>query len=998
MRTTGSCEYCNKPYEGNVRAAKCGFPSCLKWVHEPCADTSQVSKTGFWYCKSHITEIPIEQRVFNLSKKDRDSERESSDDDAKTSTDLDGEKPSNQIESNQEVPLINVQESSNNDEEPLEVSDTNILTNSREALNIPQSCQLNHSNINNKRQGLDDLKKKLKKSNKDPKLLVPYDNGEDDNPFSNFNCESCQGEFTKKNKGVLCINCRNTYHVNCLNSTELEDKKNSRFVCQFCIQDNIRLERMRKRQDREQKAEIKKKAVKDDVYYPKKRISVVSSTMKQNKGSREKKVEKYFDSSSCSLNSDMSEEENDDKIFKLYNKLKSLIKSRNRNSKNKINIRNSSDSSEDESSEIEISQSDAMITLLKSSQEDRNRNKYEKLPLVEYVDTKWSIFYDLFSQSRKLFSDSENVLRIQKSIKCREILDIGGVNLFDPRAYWQAIKLIDKRLNQSYNLLHRETSEIIKLKKLKYESDNKKIIEFINKIVNYSSIVIKYGNKKHINDDRVISHIGNIMPNSMLNGWHKLKSRLEDNNTIVSVSHVADYLSKQVSYITSKMQAEELDPWKENSYTNKTFKRNDFNNKRSYSTFSNNRLNQVSSDSSSTYCWMHKSKGHSSFNCSKLWEMSGKEVSDLARKNGICTFCGHKKHKDCSAAKNLNCKIENCHFKHHILFCYKRVGKNKFKDTQRKNYVRRENSDKNKNPERKEGSQRSFEKPETNSFHRKDDLNNNPSSKETDDSEVEIPNSNMYINNPPKTLRIKNNSNHSVFVDSEPNRIQYHAGNDTTFELFSHNNNEKRTTSCILGVLVVNFLDSNEKVALLLDSGSTVSIIEESLADKLEIKGLWHPLRLNWSSNMSRIDYASRIIKAKVSAMRNQHKEYDLYFRTVKNLNMHEQPFDAKEILELYPHLRKMNLISYSRIYGIIGLDNLWCFDQQKVFKPKNWDPSIPYGIRGPLGDMVMGNLNQLVDIYNFLNENDNSNVSNHVTSSYSYNQSLTEDECQELA
>ncbi|KAL7026646.1 hypothetical protein ACKWTF_005114 [Chironomus riparius] len=485
-----------------------------------------------------------------------------------------------------------------------------------------------------------------------------------------------------------------------------------------------------------------------------------------------------------------------------------------------------------------------MIGIYKLTKEERDKSKYDKLPIVDNVDTKWSVFYDLFKQSRKMFSDSENVLRIQRSIKSKEILEIGGINLFDPRTYWLSLKLIDERLAKSFNLLYRETNEIIKIKKLRNDIESKKLIEFINKIINYSSIVERYGKRKHKMDERVISHIGNIMPYSLVNGWHKIKSRLEEKNKTVCIKNVAEYLSKQVPHINSKMQAEEIDPWKENN--TKPFKKNDFQFKRSYNTHSTSDNN----NDSINYCWMHKSKGHSSFDCSKLWESSGKEVTELARSNGICTFCGLKRHKDCHTGKSLNCKIENCNLKHHMLFCYKRPGKNY------KNFAgyNKRNDDKNIKPKvnnHAKNFRKNTKSNETNnssmshrqdvkneSPHREDDKNNCNKTKDSDNEEIIIPNSNFYINQPPKTMKVRRNTTNEN-RNNHISNLNIINRNQTIRCEFFHNHNSlnkvTRSSSSILGVLVICFVESNEKVALLMDSGSTVSILEESMANKLSL-------------------------------------------------------------------------------------------------------------------------------------------------------------------
>jgi hypothetical protein len=51
----------------------------------------------------------------------------------------------------------------------------------------------------------------------------------------------------------------------------------------------------------------------------------------------------------------------------------------------------------------------------------------------------------------------------------------------------------------------------------------------------------------------------------------------------------------------------------------------------------------------------------------------------------------------------------------------------------------------------------------------------------------------------------------------------------------------------------------------------------------------------------------------------------------------------------------------------------MWAFEQHKIIKPKNWKPHVPYGIKSPLGDYVVGNMNQLEDVYAYLrNSNEN--------------------------
>lgn len=955
------CEDCNLSFDPTQKSrVKCNAKLCQFWSHKQCCDKRQVSE-GYWYCKVHILEIPVEKRNAN------NVDLESSDDDE------------NIKDKDDDNNKQHVNNADMNDEKVISIS--NEKEQSTEHFSSIIHTPSNRKSLDNH---ITQRKNKEKK-------IIPFDDGDDYNPFANFDCGECNERITIELQGALCTECRSTFHLDCLNETELETIKNHKFMCQHCIEDQIRHSNLRTKENN------RKVEIKDN------NKQLISSTPNNRKCN---KKDKHFESDSSSsslssfsscLNSHSSTSDEDDKLLKKYNKLKKLMKKRKDvvKSKKLTTISSNSESSDDTK---QVSSSDAMIGIYRMTKEERDKNKYEKLPIVDNVDTKWAVFFDLFKQSRKMFSDSENILRIQKSIKSKEILDIGGISLLDPRTYWKSIKLIDARLSKSFNLLHRETNEIIKLKKLRNDTESKKIIEFINKIVNYSHVVERYGKKKHKVDDRVISHIGNIMPYSIMNGWHKMKSKLEDNDKTVGIKHVAEFLSKQVSLINSKMHSEEIDPWNEN--VPKVFKRYDYSTKRSYSTTTNNNNEEFVN-----HCWFHKSKGHSAFQCSKLWELSGKEVSELARNNEICTFCGLKRHKNCHVGKALNCKIENCNLKHHILFCYKRQGKNNknfsgFKDRNANNSNPYPTNNHNKNNRRinktyrRNNSRMSHQKDDKNNPpHPRDEQNHNINNNEVDHEEIIIPPSNFYLNQPPQSIRIARVGN------DNQNRVQ----TIRSEFIASHVSLNKvtRSAEAILGVIVIKFIENNEQVAFLIDSGSTVSIIEESIANKLELKGIWCPLRLNWSSDINRIDYGSRIVQVKVSGTNINSVIYNLHLRTVRDLNIIDQPFDAAELIELYPYLAPLILTSYNRVYGIIGIDNLWCFNQIKTFKPNNWKATMPIGIRCPLGDYVIACFNQLADLYSHLKYNASNQIKNNQVVSFNgfvFNTQLSEEEERELA
>ena len=461
---------------------------------------------------------------------------------------------------------------------------------------------------------MDDLHPELPQDPEDISEIIEL------NPFSYFVCKVCTKSFDILDRIIICPMCREIYHLDCIDKTDYASIKNKSFSCKTC------------KQEKDNNDKIKSK-------------------------SRKNKRRKKF--SSCSSTSISSEDSSC-----------SSIPIQNKKSKKKC-IKTYSDSSilsdnDDES----ISTSKAILNLYKFTRHDRKKSKFESLPIVDCIDTKWSIFFDLFKQSHKLFSDAENVLRIQKSITSKEILDIGGINLFNPLTYFETLKLIDERICHSINLINKETRQIIELSKLNDNCSSKDILNFINKIVNYSNVVEKYGKKKHKIDDKIISHIANVMPDTLNKDWHTHKSKLEKYNKEVSIKDIANYLSKQVSHINSKILSEEIDPWKDDS-NNSTQQEDEYSN-RSYSHSCSSINSRKSFTNSHSFCWLHKTKNHSSFKCNKLWSINGKEASRLAKVNNICICCGQSGHKQCHKFK---CKIEDCNKNHHILFCHNRKGR-----------------------------------------------------------------------------------------------------------------------------------------------------------------------------------------------------------------------------------------------------------------------------------------------------------------------------------
>ena len=213
---------------------------------------------------------------------------------------------------------------------------------------------------------------------------------------------------------------------------------------------------------------------------------------------------------------------------------------------------------------------------------------------------------------------------------------------------------------------------------------------------------------------------------------------------------------------------------------------------------------------------------------------------------------------------------------------------------------------------------------------------------------------------------MENSENEDEFIDQTNNYI---LNNDTLeMELNTHKDlNILKSATTVLGVVSVNC--QGKTVSFLVDPGSTVSLIEESVANELRISGPEQPLNLKWSGNQGRADDKSRVIKLRCENANNKLAR-NYYFHTVKDLEMYKQRFVANEFKK-FKHLENLNLKDYLDIDGVIGEDNpLFYYECEYI---KGSDYREPIGVKHPLCDFIKGTKKPLKDIYDSLMNDDKS-------------------------
>jgi len=587
-----------------------------------------------------------------------------------------------------------------------------------------------------------------------------------------------------------------------------------------------------------------------------------------------------------------------------------------------------------------------------------DKQAVNKLPEVVDTDMSWTVFYEAFSNTHSKFKDTENIIRIQAAIKHPEIKRIGGKGLFNVKTYKRCIENINERLKLNLNSISQDAKEISKFPKIKSDQTSK-LIEFIDKIRNFNFLAEAYNDLSYINNKMFINEIAEKIPNFLKNKWIDKQFEVESHNFSVKLCHMVEVLDKELPKLELRLRNDRLKLSKElkPNFSSKYNEKNRFNNTQSevenkFDRFKTKKFNGI-------FCWYHKNNSHPSNKCRDLWKLDGKSVSQLAKERNRCTFCGQEKHFPCPFNKNMKCTVQSCGKRHHALYCFKRRISKTDDDEKNINTHTREFQ----NVENLNQHQSYSEKDET----KNNNNTNNYSDRSSEDERKNEERFNLIKN---EGLFSRTSNQFQEFQKENKMFTFYAIRSDESQE--SHcTKQESSINSCseILPVVVIK-LEDKVNAAFLLDTGSTVSMIEEKLANELKLIGPWFPLSLRWSGDKTRKDNCSRVVKVNCTKLISEKKkEFSLYFRTMLDLNVSSQTFVAKEFLSKYPYLKELQLIDHNEICGVIGIDNLWVFQQLKLFKPKSHKNNEPFGIKSPIGDYVMGTVWPLEKIYYELND-----------------------------
>lgn len=168
-----------------------------------------------------------------------------------------------------------------------------------------------------------------------------------------------------------------------------------------------------------------------------------------------------------------------------------------------------------------------------------------------------------------------------------------------------------------------------------------------------------------------------------------------------------------------------------------------------------------------------------------------------------------------------------------------------------------------------------------------------------------------------------------------------------------HNDNNSPVIFRVVPIKIYNQEQAIETLAFL-DEGSSYSLIENSLAEKLNLKGSNQPITINWTAGMSREERDSKCLTISVSAKNNDERLVLNNVHTVKRLQLPEQKLSIKHLVASFKHLQNIPVAETSETAPrvLIGLKHLHVY---APIEARIGQPGEPIAVKSKLGWTIYG-------------------------------------------
>ncbi|XP_070854714.1 uncharacterized protein [Drosophila suzukii] len=156
--------------------------------------------------------------------------------------------------------------------------------------------------------------------------------------------------------------------------------------------------------------------------------------------------------------------------------------------------------------------------------------------------------------------------------------------------------------------------------------------------------------------------------------------------------------------------------------------------------------------------------------------------------------------------------------------------------------------------------------------------------------------------------------------------------------------------------VTLHYDDNEIEVFAFLDEGSSVTLIDASIFDKLGIKGTPSPICLQWTGETTRFENTSVRASIQISGVSSEKRYWLNNVQTVKNIALPKQTVDMDELRSKYSYLKDLPLETYSTQPMLLIGTNNWKIAVPRRIREGKWND--PIASKCMLGWTIQGSAN----------------------------------------
>lgn len=530
------------------------------------------------------------------------------------------------------------------------------------------------------------------------------------------------------------------------------------------------------------------------------------------------------------------------------------------------------------------------------------RKHLDKLPTFGGEVKEWAYFECVFNQSTidGAFSESDNVRRLREAIKAPARDLVMDLLMLSTEAS-AIMKILKKTYGDPSKLNEKLMDELVKFPNLKSETDSK-LRQFMVNVKNYVANLKAIRKTNELNCDYTLKKLTEKLPFLYLREWNRVKLQ----NPEANIETFARFLSKKVDEIPINW-TETHETSKSSSSTTPATKSKRVNAHQKAQAQPN--CQGRSKEANEGKCFKCKGE-HPLARCEDFKKLSADEKLKFVFSQYICISClSSKDHrvKDCPTRRE--CKIDGCLKPHHRSLHYA-------------------------NP----------------SVTRSQATTSNSSRYGKDGEQHQVNSNSLRIEAAPYNPGNQNSS--TAASSSEPQ-----ASSSRAHPAMVHQMSHASDSAVLFKIVPIRVYGDNNVVVetfAFLDDGSSLTLIDKNLFNKLSLVGEPELLHLQWTKGITREEESTRaMITVSGSKKKETHTLTNVY--TVENLDLPSQSVKADDLKSRYRHLRGLPLedLNNAKPEILIGLQHAKFLLGEKTFAGNETDP---IAAKTRLGWTVYGN------------------------------------------